>query len=53
MSADDLRWFCCPVCHHALELQDDGVLCTGCGRRYPVQDGIPVLLAARGMIEFA
>ena len=43
----------CPVCHGALRLEgpntirDAGlatILCTACGRRYPILDGIPVLI---------
>jgi uncharacterized protein YbaR (Trm112 family) len=41
-----LRMLACPVCHAALVLSNpETVLCTGCGRRYPVRDGLPVLLA--------
>jgi uncharacterized protein YbaR (Trm112 family) len=42
-----LRMLACPVCHAALTaLRPEAVLCTGCGRRYPIRDGLPVLLAA-------
>ncbi|MGD0442440.1 MAG: Trm112 family protein [Edaphobacter sp.] len=44
---EDLRWVVCPVCHKALRLEVGVVVCRGCGRRYPVVDGIPVLLADR------
>lgn len=37
----------CPVCHGQLRAQADGILCAACGRLYPVEDGIPVLLADR------
>ena len=35
----------CPVCRNDLRLQNDLVVCQVCGRRYPVVDGIPVLIA--------
>ena len=45
---------CCPLDKHELELQDaereDGeiisgtLVCTECGERYPIEDGIPNLL---------
>lgn len=39
--------FVCPVpaCRKSLALAQDGnsLRCTGCGRIYPVRDGIPVL----------
>jgi len=41
-----LRMLACPVCHAALALlNEQTVLCTGCGRHYPMRDGLPVLLA--------
>jgi uncharacterized protein len=46
-----LGMLACPVCHAALlhrkqeDLQQEAVLCSGCGRRYPIHDGLPVLLA--------
>jgi uncharacterized protein YbaR (Trm112 family) len=44
-TADDLRWVVCPVCHKTLQLEADAIRCQGCGRRYPIVDGIPVLLS--------
>ena len=46
-----LSMLACPVCHAALlhskqeDLQQEAVLCSGCGRRYPIRDGLLVLLA--------
>jgi len=37
----------CPVCHASLALGGDVVDCTGCLRRYPIVDGLPVLIASR------
>jgi len=35
----------CPACHASLTLLNpETVLCSGCGRRYPIRDGLPVLL---------
>ncbi len=40
----------CPACHGAVHLEpdqqahDDRVVCDDCGRRYPVRDGIPIML---------
>ncbi len=31
--------------HAALELADDTLVCTVCASRFPIRDGIPVLLA--------
>ena len=40
----------CPACRSELvEVETESCLrCTGCGRTYPVQDGIPVMLVDGG-----
>ena len=35
----------CPVCKADVTLEDEKIVCTNCKRRYPVMDGIPVMLA--------
>lgn len=40
----------CPSCRAALAIGHDAVRCAGCGARYPVQEGVP-LLAIRGTSE--
>jgi len=37
----------CPACHGALRFETERVACTACGRVYPVDDGIPVLIIER------
>jgi len=39
--------FACPACHAALRAQAGSIVCTGCGRVFPVIDGIPVLIVER------
>jgi hypothetical protein len=37
----------CPACHANLTLPDpETLVCSGCGRRYPIRDGLPVLLVS-------
>jgi uncharacterized protein YbaR (Trm112 family) len=43
----DLRLLVCPVCRQSLMLDAESVCCTQCARRYPILDGIPILLADR------
>ena len=46
-----LEQFACPVCFGALSLVEGGgqIRCMGCGRGYPVIEGIPVLIAERAV----
>ena len=39
-----LEILACPACKTEVKLQDDRLVCTQCGRRYPIRDGIPVML---------
>ena len=39
----------CPVCHGILQQEPDRIACLGCGRAYPFEDGIPVLIAERNL----
>jgi uncharacterized protein YbaR (Trm112 family) len=34
----------CPACKADVELKEEKIVCTKCGRRYPIRDGIPVML---------
>ena len=46
VSADLLKILACPKCKQAVELDPEGdnLLCPACRLRYPVRDGIPVML---------
>jgi len=39
-----LKILVCPQCHGELLLKSDRLVCQGCGLRYPVRDGIPIML---------
>ena len=41
-----LEILACPACHGEIAETDseDGLRCAGCGRVYPIRDGIPVML---------
>lgn len=39
-----LRILACPVDHAPVVLEGDRIVCTQCGRRYPIRDGIPHML---------
>ena len=39
-----LDMLACPACKTEVKLQGDRLVCVQCGRRYPIRDGIPVML---------
>ncbi|HUT97654.1 MAG TPA: Trm112 family protein [bacterium] len=41
-----LEILACPVCKTPVHLDGTGerIVCDSCGRRYPIRDGIPVML---------
>lgn len=44
-SENDLhRLLVCPACYGELSWSPDNIQCEGCGRRFPLVDGIPVML---------
>jgi len=59
MDARLLEILCCPAdpggvpCHGALEEQPGGLRCRACGLLYPVEDGIPVMLPDRALMDNA
>jgi len=44
LDKDLLDILACPDCTSAVAEPEGTLLCTGCGKRYPIQDGIPVML---------
>jgi uncharacterized protein len=37
----------CPACYGSLSHEEPRLICTVCGRAYPIIDGIPVLIVDR------
>lgn len=44
MDRELLEILACPSCRARVEEEGGEVVCSACGRRYPVRDGIPVML---------
>lgn len=34
----------CPACKEPVTQEGDRIVCGGCGKRYPIRDGIPIML---------
>jgi uncharacterized protein YbaR (Trm112 family) len=34
----------CPACKGDVELKENKIFCKRCGRKYPIKDGIPIML---------
>lgn len=34
----------CPACKGDVELKGERIVCKKCGKKYPIRDGIPVML---------
>lgn len=39
-----LEILACPLCKTEVKLEGDKIVCVQCGRRYPIRNGIPVML---------
>ena len=34
----------CPACQQKVGLEENTIICSSCGRAYPIREGIPVML---------
>jgi hypothetical protein len=44
ISKELLEILACPMCKQKVELKGKELVCVGCGRRYPIVNGIPHML---------
>ncbi|HEX7101718.1 MAG TPA: Trm112 family protein [Nitrolancea sp.] len=44
ISEELLEILACPVCKTAVKLEEGKLVCQKCGRRYRIEDGIPIML---------
>jgi hypothetical protein len=44
MDPELLEILACPECKAPVEQDGDWLVCTACGRRYAIRDGIPIML---------
>ena len=48
ISPELLEILACPADKQPVELQDNFLVCHTCGRKYPIEDGIPIMLIEEG-----
>lgn len=43
----------CPACDDRppVKLENESLVCSKCGRQYPIKDGIPVMIAEEAVME--
>ena len=41
---DLLEILACPACKGDVEQRDEKIVCLQCSRKYPIKDGIPIML---------
>ena len=46
-----LKILACPQCKKDVIFKNEKIVCTCCGRQYPVKDGIPVMLIEEAEIN--
>ncbi|MFH1360572.1 MAG: Trm112 family protein [Candidatus Omnitrophota bacterium] len=39
-----LKILACPACKSDVKLEEKKIVCVQCGRKYPIKDGIPIML---------
>lgn len=44
MDQELLKILACPACKTDVVLKEEKIVCTKCGRKYPIRDGIPIML---------
>lgn len=49
INSELLKIMACPACKKEVKRDKDEVVCTSCQRRYPVKDGIPIMLESEAI----
>ncbi|NLE30272.1 MAG: Trm112 family protein [Phycisphaerae bacterium] len=39
----------CPDCRGNVEKKDEFIVCSDCGKRYPIREGIPIMLITEAL----
>ena len=47
-----LKILACPACKSDVKLENNKIICTKCNKKYPIKDGIPVMLIDEAEEQF-
>ena len=51
MDKDLLKILACPKCKSKVILKDERIVCTNCQRRYPIKNGMPIMLIEEAVTD--
>ncbi len=51
MDKEFLDKLCCPACKSDVFVENDRMVCKACRRRYPIREGIPVMLVEEAEVR--
>ncbi len=51
MDKDLLKILACPVCKANIKFVNNRIICKKCGRKYPIKNDIPIMLAEEAEID--
>jgi uncharacterized protein YbaR (Trm112 family) len=46
-----LKILACPLCKADVVVKNEKIVCTKCARKYPVKDGIPIMLIEEAELD--
>ncbi|MDD5584953.1 MAG: Trm112 family protein [Candidatus Omnitrophica bacterium] len=46
-----LKILACPLCKADVVMKDEKIVCTKCSRKYPIKDGIPIMLIEEAQLD--
>lgn len=46
-----LKILACPLCKTSVVLKDNKIVCTQCGRMYPIKNDIPIMLVEEASLD--
>ncbi len=51
INSELLKILACPICKSDVSLEGERLICAKCYRKYPIKDGIPIMLVEEAETE--